>query len=93
MGESVRRCGLKAQCMSIAQGNALGIEKVTLTPCKGKSLTICVRLSEYGDTYALTGRQHSLNAHPGRCPGLGTYTGLSARPNSLPTQIVIEPKF
>lgn len=54
----------------IAQSNALGIEIVTLTPCKGKSLTISVKLSEYGYTYALTGRQQSLNAYPGRCPVL-----------------------
>ena len=70
MGESVKRCGLKAQCMSIAQGIALGIEKVMLTPCKGKSLTICVSPFGYGDTFALTGRQQGLNAYPGRCPGL-----------------------
>ena len=55
---------LKGQKL-LAQGSALGILAISLSPCKGKSFII----AWYLKAFALTGRQACIHHYPGRCPG------------------------
>ena len=64
---------LKGQKL-LAQGSALGILAISLSPCKGKSFII----AWYLKAFALTGRQACIHHYPGRCPGLGA-SALSGR--------------
>ena len=79
------------QCLSVAQGNALGIERAMLTPCKGKGLTIVWDFLENGDTFALTGRQQGWTAYPGRFPGLRKTLGFQPTQTLYPYSFIIEP--
>ena len=72
--------GRIADCL-YTQGNALGINDIQLTPCKGKSFTyrrgFSIFIRSILKLLPLQGA--SLNAlYPGRCPGLGA-SALSGR--------------
>ena len=56
-------------------------------------LTICVIVFEYGDTFALTGRQQGLNAYPGRCPGLCKTLGFQPAQSLYPYKSLLSLKM